>query len=295
MIEKVIKEGILVAKIGTENGTEVKIGLEETQLYSSVSNRMVSNKGYGFYNWFKVKKDVTFLLQHIKEAVEVSENIDVFGLVRKANENKLKIELEYKNGDLLQVPLEQEFELCKIKSKITDKEYSLMCSVVTRIPLYPLSYVEACFVDGYNEGTQKVCERCDGYMYPFILDDNKKVQRTVIIHNSLDTKFVKQSDTLVGYYPQYIIDGVVVTPMVSCGDFSVARINSGRSTPNENIKGTSKMVDVRVLVDKVRKTEYIDVLAESIEKLSDMAKEDNRDVGEYIAGNLKAYNSLTTW
>jgi len=54
----------------------------------------------------------------------------------------------------------------------------------------------------------------------------------------------------------------------------------------------SKIVDVRILVDRIRSTDDIDILADSIETLSIMAKEDNRSVSEYVAGCLKAYNSL---
>lgn len=61
--------------------------------------------------------------------------------------------------------------------------------------------------------------------------------------------------------------------------------------------GLSKVVEVRILIDKIRKTNSLDELGDCLNKLDTICKEDGtgRSVGEYVTGCLATYNSLTCY
>lgn len=223
MVTKVIKDDLL-ANVGTETGIEATLSIEETGYSKFISHRR--DQGYGLYTYYKVSKGLDFLLGHRTEAVEVSEAIDVFDLVQKAMDSRLKIELVYKGFDLLQVPMKQSFEICTIKSKLTHEEFSLKCSVTTRIPLYQLGFISDALIEDFNPETQRVIARHDEVTFPYVLDDAKIAQRTVILHTDLESAkdLHKLGDILQGYFPQYVVAGVLCTPMVTCGNFCMTRI-----------------------------------------------------------------------
>lgn len=147
-------------------------------------------------------------------------------MAKKALDSKLKLELYYKGNEFLQAPMEQKIELCTLKSKLTRKKYVVSCVVTTEIPLYPLSFIPAVLVDGFNPETQDVL-RYNHIVYPYVQDDAKIAQRTVILYTDFESakEEYKNSHILRGYYPRYLVYGVLCTPLVSCGYFSVGRLD----------------------------------------------------------------------
>ncbi len=85
-----------------------------------------------------------------------------------------------------------------------------------------------------------------------------------------------------------------------------ATVKLGLWTRDENISNKSEepetpvitsddIVKVKTLIDRIRQTNTIDVLANSIQELNERASILNMDVKDYIAVNLASWNSLTCY